>query len=77
MNSIMINFIADKFGGMPPEIFSLRSLEFLSFHYQGIQSVPPEIKRLKHLKRIGFSHSPFLAALPAEIGSLPLTSKYQ
>ncbi|XP_033749950.1 uncharacterized protein LOC117334433 [Pecten maximus] len=61
------------FGGVPEEIFGMRSLVELDLSYQGIISIPDDIKKLINLQKLHLNSNPNLLSISAEIGRCPLT----
>ncbi|AKF84807.1 hypothetical protein MFUL124B02_04730 [Myxococcus fulvus 124B02] len=63
-------FNGRKLGELPPVIGEFTELESLWVRTTGISHVPPELGRLKKLKKLDLSFNPALAELPAELGNL-------
>jgi len=58
----------DKYGGIPPQVFSLVRLRTLSLGCQAIRFVPSEIKRLPRLTILVLADNPFLEVVSGEVG---------
>ncbi|XP_069138297.1 uncharacterized protein [Argopecten irradians] len=60
-------------GGFPAEIFNMSALVELDLSYQGLVTVPDEIKKLSKLQKLNLNSNPHLLSISAEIGRCPLT----
>ncbi|PVD34730.1 hypothetical protein C0Q70_06007 [Pomacea canaliculata] len=60
-----------EFGGIPPVIFTLSSLEELYLDYQAITTVPVHLCRLQNLAVLSLAYNPLLESLPGSLGHLP------
>lgn len=58
-------------GGIPPVIFSLKSLVELHLEFNAITMVPQAINNLQNLKVLNLNHNPLLESLPGSLGHLP------
>ncbi|KAL4230338.1 hypothetical protein ACF0H5_010721 [Mactra antiquata] len=65
------NINDDTFGGIPPVVFLLKSLEELNLEYNAITMVPSAINNLQNLKVLNLGHNPLLESLPGSLGHLP------
>ncbi|XP_035824903.1 probable serine/threonine-protein kinase pats1 [Aplysia californica] len=66
------NCITDtEYGGIPPVIFLLTSLETLHLDFQAITAVPVHMCRLQNLKLLSVCNNPLLESLPGSLGHLP------
>jgi Leucine-rich repeat (LRR) protein len=56
---------------LPESIFGLDALESLNLSYaRNLDTIPPEIERLKNMKMLDLSHAEKIQLLPKEIGNL-------
>ncbi|XP_060080095.1 uncharacterized protein LOC132559485 [Ylistrum balloti] len=60
-------------GGVPEEILGLKALVNLDLSYQGIITIPDNIKDLNKLEKLHLNSNPYLLSLSAEIGRCPLS----
>lgn len=58
----------DKYGGFPPQIFSLFRLKTLNLSGQAVRLVPSDIKYLPRLNILILSDNPFLEVVSGEAG---------
>ena len=61
----------EEYGGIPPVIFLLTSLEELYLDHQAIVAVPAHMCRLVNLCTLCLAHNPLLESLPGSLGHLP------
>ena len=62
----------DRYGGVPPQIFSLYKLRTLVMASQAIRFVPREINWLNRLSKLLLNDNPLLEELSADVGHCPL-----
>ncbi|XP_076445934.1 uncharacterized protein LOC143283637 [Babylonia areolata] len=61
----------EEYGGIPPVVFTLSSLEELKLDFQAITAVPVHMCRLQSLAYLSLAHNPLLESLPGSLGHLP------
>ncbi|XP_055958804.1 probable serine/threonine-protein kinase pats1 [Patella vulgata] len=65
------NINNEEYGGIPPCVFLLMSLEHLSLKNQAITAVPVHMCRLTNLANLDLASDPLLESLPGALGHLP------
>ncbi|XP_071152762.1 uncharacterized protein [Mytilus edulis] len=69
---IGLKSLGDKeYGGIPPAIFRLKSLEQLILSYTAITMVPYQAKNLLELTSLNLGHCPLLEGISGDVGLLP------
>ncbi|XP_052093537.1 uncharacterized protein LOC127729717 [Mytilus californianus] len=69
---IGLKSLGDKeYGGIPPAIFRLKSLEKLNLSYTAITMVPYQAKHLLKLTSLNLEHCPLLEGISGDVGLLP------
>ncbi|GFN82127.1 leucine-rich repeat serine/threonine-protein kinase 1, partial [Plakobranchus ocellatus] len=60
-----------EYGGIPPVVFLMSSLETLHLNYQALTAVPVHMCRLQNLRELSVSNNPLLESVPGALGHLP------
>ncbi|KAK3777048.1 hypothetical protein RRG08_008898 [Elysia crispata] len=60
-----------EYGGIPPVVFLMSSLEILHLNFQALTAVPVHMCRLQNLRELSVSNNPLLESVPGALGHLP------
>ena len=73
---LLIGEESQKYGGVPPELFELKTLKELDLSYLALTSIPDDIGNLVHLSKLNVSNNPRLESISGAVGNLPLESTF-
>ncbi|XP_048249171.1 uncharacterized protein LOC124124359 [Haliotis rufescens] len=61
----------EEFGGIPPAVFQLHTLETLVLNFTAITQVPMHMCRLVKLQNLDLNNNPLMESLPGSLGHMP------